>query len=106
MSKHISKVSLPEREGNYEIILYQNSQFLMNDGNILYFEYIIDENITTKKLTKHKLYIIKYEDGLTYIPDDSQYICSYQDNAHIRYFVYEDVSENPIIKFSKLFNFK
>ena len=101
--KRITKITLPESENTYDVILYEGTRFLTNDSNNLFFEADIEDN-TKAVVSKHRLYIIKYNgDDYTYIPEDSLYLCTFTDNAHIRYFVYEDVSENPLVKFGKLF---
>lgn len=97
MGKRIFKVSLPERPGEYVVALDKLSKFLCNDNSVMYFEYperilksITDETEAPKEesnLTQIRLLVIQDSDNI-YIPDGYSYLCSYKDNAHIRYFIY------------------
>jgi len=98
MGKRIVKVNLPEQEGEYSIVLDKLSKFLYNDNNVLYFEYpersleyIENEKESPDKesnLVQIRFSIIKYNGENTYIPNGYSYLCTFEDNAHIRYFVY------------------
>lgn len=102
----ITKVTLPEREGEYFIMLYSTSKFLINDGNTLYFEVTLSKDRELPSISQHKLYIIKFVGNeSTNVPENCSFICSFEDNAKIRYFVFEDISKSPIVEFMNLFKF-
>ena len=102
MNKVVTNVFFPEREEEIEIVLYKFSKFLFNDGNNLFFESGYIDNNEEDKFVKHKFIIIKYHDGIS-APNLAEFVCSYVDNAHIRYLVFEDVSNNPLVQFGKMF---
>lgn len=85
MNRKITKITLNENEGEYLAKLPQFSKFLTNDGSTLYFEYI--DKGTDTVLADYKFYIIPFN-TLNIIPSPGEYICSFKDNANIRYFVY------------------
>jgi len=100
----ITKITLDERADEYYVMLYSGSKFLMNDGNTLYFEANLKDG-ELPSVVQHKLYVVEFRgNDFTWIPENSSYICSFKDNANVRYFVYEDISNNPVVQFMNLFN--
>ena len=89
MSKHIAKFSLMSFEGPFRLQLYKGSKFICNDDNVLYFEYLVEDN-TIPEMEERDFYIVKYDRDFTYIRDNWEYVCSLSDNAHIKYFIYEE----------------
>ena len=87
--KKIIKFVATEKVGVYELVLHKLSKFIVNDGNILYFEdALLSSTPEEEQLVKVKLVIISENDGYDAIPNYYEYLCSFKDNAHIRYFVY------------------
>lgn len=102
MNKIVTNSIFPEQETTIELVLYRFSRFLFNDGNKLFFESGYVKNNEEDVLEKHRFYIVKYEEKM-YVPDCGEFVCSYVDNSNVRYFVYEDTSNQPFTQFSKLF---
>jgi hypothetical protein len=89
MSKRITKFILMTLEGPFRLQLYKGTKFLCNDGNVLYFEYPLEDNVIPE-MEERDFYIVKYDIDFMYIKDNWEYVCSYTDNAHIKYFIYEE----------------
>lgn len=104
MNKIITDVIFPEKETIVEVVLYKFSRFLFNDGNKLFFESGIIKNSPEDELEKHKFHILKYTKGMVY-PSPTVFVCSYEDNSHERYFVFEDATNDPFTQFGKMFGF-
>jgi len=102
MNKIVTTFIFPEKETTFELILYRFSRFLFNDNNTLFFESGYIKNSEEDVFERHKFYIVKYEEKM-YVPDCSEFVCSYVDNAKVRYFVYEDTSSHLLSQFSKMF---
>lgn len=102
MNKIVTNSIFPEQETTIELVLYRFSRFLFNDRNKLFFESGYVKNNEEDVLEKHRFYIVKYEEKM-YVPDCGEFVCSYVDNANVRYFVYEDTRNQPFTQFSKLF---
>lgn len=102
MNKIVTSSVFPEKATTVELVLYRFSRFLFNDNNILFFESGYVKNSEEDVLERHRFYIVKYEEKM-YVPDFGEFICSYTDNAKVRYFVYEDTSSHPFTQFSKMF---
>ena len=106
MSNYIRKMkslTLPEKAGYYEVELYKNISFLSNDRNVLYFEYAYDaENGKLPEMNKYYFSILPYNE-IDIIPTGYEYLCSFEDNAHIRYFVYYyDAASSVFTKFTNM----
>lgn len=102
--KRMFKVQFNENAEEFEMLLYKNCKFLTNDNNVLYFEYTYDESDgKCPSLAKYLFKIIPYNDTDN-IPLEYEYLCSFEDNAHIRYFVYSFSPESNIFgKFMNMF---
>lgn len=107
MSNYIRKMkllTLPEQAGNYQAMLFKNIKFLTNNRSTLYFEYSYDDE--DGKLPEAGMYyfsILPYNE-VDMIPPAYEYLCSFEDNAHIRYFVYYYDSARPLFtKFTNMF---
>ena len=91
MSNYIRKMkllTLPEKPGNYEAMIYKHVKFLTNDRNTLYFEYSYDaENGKLPEIATYYFSILAYNE-VDIIPPSYEYLCSFEDSSHIRYFVY------------------
>lgn len=105
MNKIVTNSVFPEEETEVELVLYRFSRFLFNDNNVLFFESGYITNSDEDVLEKHRFHIIKYTKDM-YVPEYSEFVCSYVDNAHIRYFVYEDTSNQPFVQLQKMFNIR
>ena len=87
--KKIIKFVVTEKVGVYELVLHKLSKFIVNDGNVLYFEdALLSSTPEEEQLVKLKLVIVSENDGYDIIPNYYEYLCSFKDNSNIRYFVY------------------
>ena len=103
-TKKIVKYSFPEKVGVYETTICKFSKFLVNDGHIAYFEENYIDKPKEEQITKFKFIVVSENDGYDKIPNYYEYLCSYVDNAHIRYFVYFENSIAGIFSsFSNMF---
>ena len=102
MNKIVTASIFPEQETTVEVVLYRFSRFLFNDGNKLFFESGYIKNNEEDVFEKHIFNIVKYTENME-VPTYGEFVCSYVDNAHVRYFVYEDTSNHPFTQFSKIF---
>ena len=95
-------LTLPEKAGDYEAMLFKNVKFLTNNRSTLYFEYFYDaEDGKLPEAGKYYFSILPYNE-VDNIPPGYEYLCSFEDNAHIRYFIYYYDSTSSI--FSKFAN--
>lgn len=105
MSRKICKISFPEECNCYEVTLPKYAKFLKNYNNVLYFEYSWnDKEHETPELEKYKFLVTKYDDSMESIPVEFEYVCSFRDNAHNTYFVYNYSGLTAIFnKWNKMF---
>ena len=85
MNRKLTKITINETEGEYLAKLPQFAKFLTNDKNTLYFEY--NDKGTETVMADYRFYVLPFNQ-VNIIPGAYEYICSFEDNAHIKYFVY------------------
>ena len=100
--KKIVKYTINKNVGTYELALPRSSKFLFNDRNVLYFEESITEREDERQFGKLIFHVVSENDGYDYIPNYYDYLCTFKDNANIRYFVYIETSISKM--FGKFFN--
>lgn len=107
MSNYIRKMkllTLPQKVGNYEVMLFKHVKFLTNDRSTLYFEYSYDaEEGKLPEAGRYYFSILPYNEVDT-IPAGYEYLCSFTGDDNVKYFIYSYDSTSPLFtKFANMF---